>query len=109
MDDKNKNPKAQPSTFKIEALRIFLKIDIVGENPKKLKIRYLEIRCLIQKRSARDPQWSDRTNFLIGLKTNHKLKFTAWFEVNPTFGSRDIRLLKPGGESFPPPPPSALG
>ena len=26
---------------------------IFGENPKKLKIRYLEIRCLIRKRSAR--------------------------------------------------------
>ena len=63
LDEKDQNPKAQPSTFKIEALRIFWKIDIFGENPKKLKIRYLEIRCLIQKRSARDPQWSDRTNF----------------------------------------------
>ena len=56
MDEKDQNPKAQPSTFKIEALRIFWKIDIFGENPKKLKIRYLEIRCSIQKRSARDPQ-----------------------------------------------------
>ena len=63
LDVKGQNPKAQPSTFKIEALRIFWKINIFGENPKKLKIRYLEIRCLIQKRSARDPQWSDRTNF----------------------------------------------
>ena len=26
------------------------------------------------------------------------LKFTAWFEVNPTFGSRDIRFLKPSGQ-----------
>ena len=63
LDEKDQNPKAQPSPFKIEALRMFWKIDIFGENPKKLKIRYLEIRCLIQKRSARDPQWSDRTNF----------------------------------------------
>ena len=53
MDEKDQNPKAQPSTFKIVALRIFWKIDIFGENPKKLKIRYLEIRCFIQKRSAK--------------------------------------------------------
>ena len=53
MDEKDQNPKAQPSTFKIVAHRIFWKIDIFGENPKKLKIRYLKIRCLIRKRSAR--------------------------------------------------------
>ena len=49
MDEKDQNPKAQPSPFKIEALRIFWKIDIFGENPKKLKIRYLEIRCSSEK------------------------------------------------------------
>ena len=32
--EKDQNPKAQPSTFKIEALRIFWKIDFFGENPK---------------------------------------------------------------------------
>ena len=32
----------------------------------------------------------------------NRLKFTASFEVNPTFGSREIRLLKPG-EPFGPP------
>ena len=32
-----------------------------------------------------------------------KLKFTAWFEVNPTIGSREIRLLNPGGAIWPPP------
>ena len=32
-----------------------------------------------------------------------KLKFTAWFEVNPTFGSLEIRLLKPGGPFAPHP------
>ena len=53
LDVKDQNPKPQPSTLKIEASRIFRKIDIFGENPKKLKIRYLEIRCLIRKRSAR--------------------------------------------------------
>ena len=42
--------------------------------------------------------------FYIGLSTKDKLKFTAWFEVNPTFGSREIRLLKPGGPFGPPPP-----
>ena len=30
-------PKAQQSTFKIGALRIFLKIDIFGENKKKVE------------------------------------------------------------------------
>ena len=49
MDEKDQNPKAQPSTFKIEAHRIFWKIDILGENPKKLKSRYLEIRCSSEK------------------------------------------------------------
>ena len=37
-----------------------------------------------------------------------KLKFTAWFEVNPTFGSREIRLLKPGGPFAPPPGPDRV-
>ena len=40
--------------------------------------------------------------FYIGLQTTDKLKFPAWFEVNPTFGSREIRLLKPGGPIGPP-------
>ena len=40
--------------------------------------------------------------FYIGLQTTDKLKFTAWFEVNLTFGSREIRLLKPGGPFGPP-------
>ena len=53
LDEKDQNPKAQPSTFKIVALRIFWKIDIFCENPKKLKIRYLENRCYIQERSAK--------------------------------------------------------
>ena len=53
MNVKGQNPKSQPYTFKIDALGIFWKIDIFRENPKKLKIRYLEIRCLIRKRSAR--------------------------------------------------------
>ena len=53
LDEKDQNPKAQPSTFKIEPLRFFKKIYIFGENPKKLKIRYLEIRCFIQKRSTK--------------------------------------------------------
>ena len=49
MDVKGQNPKAQPSTFKIEALRFFWKIDIFRENPEKLRIRYLEIRCSSEK------------------------------------------------------------
>ena len=65
MDEKDQNPKAQPSTFKIEALRIFWKIDIFGENPKKLKFRYLEIRCFIQKRSAKiKPSYLGCSSFL---------------------------------------------
>ena len=67
MGVKGQNPKAQPSTFKIEALRFFWKIDIFRENPKKLKIRYLEIRCSSEKGPT------DQF-FFIGLKTNHKLK-----------------------------------
>ena len=49
MDEKDQNPKAQPFTFRIESLRIFLKVDFFGENPKQLKIRYLEIRCIFKK------------------------------------------------------------
>ena len=33
LDEKDQNPKAQPSTFKIVALRNFWKINIFGENP----------------------------------------------------------------------------
>ena len=39
----------------------------------------------------------------VGLETMDKLKFTAWFKVNPTFGSREIRFLKAGGPIGPPP------
>ena len=53
LDVKDQNPKAQPSTFNIQALRFFRKIDIFGENPTKRKIRKLEIRLFIQKRSAK--------------------------------------------------------
>ena len=41
--------------------------------------------------------------FQIGLQTTDKLKFTAWFEVNPTFGSRDISFLKSEGQICPSP------
>ena len=41
LDVKGKNPKAQPSTLKIEAMRRFWKINNVGKNRKKLKISYL--------------------------------------------------------------------
>ena len=34
-----------------------------------------------------------------------RIKSTAWFEVNPSFGSRDIRL----GGQFCPPPLTSLG
>ena len=49
LDVKGQNPKAQPSTFKIEALRIFWKINIFRETLKMLKIRYLEIRSSSEK------------------------------------------------------------
>ena len=50
---KGQNPKAQHSTLKIVAQRIFWKIINFGSNPKKSKIRYLEIRLFIQKRPAK--------------------------------------------------------
>ena len=53
LDVKGQNPKAQPSTLKIVALRIFWKIINSGKNPEMLKIRYLEIRLFIQKRPAK--------------------------------------------------------
>ena len=43
MDVKVQNPKAQLSTLKIVALRIFWKIINFGKIPKVLKIRNLEI------------------------------------------------------------------
>ena len=52
-DVKGQNPKAQPSTLKIVALRIFWRIINSGKNPEMLKIRYLEIRLFIQKRPAK--------------------------------------------------------
>ena len=36
----------------------------------------------------------------------YKLKFTARLEVNPTFGSGEIRFLNPGGHIVPPPRPN---
>ena len=51
---------------------------------------------------ARVPSWSELVH-LLDLKTTVKLKFTAWFEVNPTFGSRDTRFLNPMGHYSPSP------
>ena len=48
LDVKGQNPKAQPSTLRIVALRIFEKSS--SKNPNMLKIRYLEIRLFTQKR-----------------------------------------------------------
>ena len=50
LDVKDQNPKAQPSTFKIVALRVFWNIDIFSKNKKKMKIRYITIRIFIQKK-----------------------------------------------------------
>ena len=50
MDVNGKNPKVQPSTLKIVALR---KIINLGKNPKRLKIRYLEIRLFNEKSAAK--------------------------------------------------------
>ena len=41
--------------------------------------------------------------FFLDLGITDKLEFTAWFEVNPTFGSRAIIILKTGGLICPPP------
>ena len=39
---------------------------------------------------ARVLSWSELVNFLLDLETSDILEFTAWFEVNATFGSRGI-------------------
>ena len=43
--------------------------------------------------------------FFLDLKTTDKLEFTAWIEVNSTFGSRGISIWKFVGQIAPPPPP----
>ena len=50
---KGQNPKAQPSTLKIVALREFKKKSIVAKILKNLKIQNLEIRLFIQRRPAK--------------------------------------------------------
>ena len=42
LDIKGQNPKAEPSTLRIVALREFRKFINFGKNPKNLKFRYLE-------------------------------------------------------------------
>ena len=65
LDVNGKNPKVQPSTLKIVALRTFWKIINLGKNPKRLKIRYLEIRLFIQKRPGKfKPQHIGCSGFL---------------------------------------------
>ena len=51
--------------------------------------------------SFHGPNWSI---FFLDLETTDKLEFTAWFEVNPTFGSRGISIWKFVGQICPPPP-----
>ena len=41
---------------------------------------------------ARVLKWSELVNSILDLETTDKLKFTAWLEVNPTFGSRGISI-----------------
>ena len=41
---------------------------------------------------ARVLSWTKLVKSYSDLKTTDKLEFTAWFEVNPTFGSRGIRV-----------------
>ena len=53
MDVKGQNPKAEPSTIKIVALRYYWKIINFGKKPKKLKSRYLEILLFIHKRPVK--------------------------------------------------------
>ena len=47
--------------------------------------------------------WSKLVNFFLDLGTTDKLEFTAWSEVDPTFGSRAIIIWKMGGLILPPP------
>ena len=47
-------------------------------------------RTLADQRPSRVPPRSKLINFFIDLKTTDKLKNTAWFEVNRTFGCREI-------------------
>ena len=46
--------------------------------------------------------------FFLDLKTMNKLEFTAWFEVNPTFGSRGLKAFEDFGGKFAPPPSPRL-
>ena len=41
---------------------------------------------------ARVLSWSELANFFLDLETTDEFEFTAWFEVNPTFGSRGISI-----------------
>ena len=42
---------------------------------------------------ARVLSWSELVSFFLDLETTDKLQFTAWFEVNTTFGSKGISRL----------------
>ena len=53
LDVKGQNLKAQPSTSKNVALRALRKIYIFGQNLKKFKNRYLEIRLFIGKNAVK--------------------------------------------------------
>ena len=44
------------------------------------------------RRPARVLSWSKLVNFFLDLETPDKLEFTAWSEVNSTFGSRGISI-----------------
>ena len=59
---------------------------------------------LLEKGPPGPPHGPNWPFFYIGLKTMDKLKFTAWFDVNRTFGSGEIRFLNPGGPFGPPRP-----
>ena len=87
LDVKGQNPKAQPFTLKIVALRNFWKIFNFGKNPKKIKNCYLEIRLYIQKRlvkikpKAAQPSWKTCclttliiAKLIFNLKSNFKLE-----------------------------------
>ena len=36
--------------------------------------------------------WSELVNFLLDLEKTDKLEFTAWFDVNPALGYREISI-----------------
>ena len=60
-------------------------------------------RTLALKGPAKVLSWSKLVIFL-DLETTDELEFTAWFEVNLTFGTIGISIYEICGVNLPPPP-----